>query len=94
MKLTKKPAVKLSDNTPVAYLLSSLCNCTVCECQELALNKAPVLLTTPKSMLPLSAKSLKILTYFILLVKTCSGYRIARLATCPPPETNLLRILY
>jgi len=54
MKLTKKPAVKLSDNTPtlITYLLSSLCNCTVCKCQELALNKAPVLLTTPNSLLP------------------------------------------
>ena len=52
MKLTKKPAVKLSDNTPITYLLRSLCNCTVCKCQELALNEAPaVLLTTPNSLL-------------------------------------------
>jgi len=46
MKLTKKPAVKLSGNTPITYLLSSLCICTVCKCQELDLSKAPVLLTT------------------------------------------------
>ena len=39
MKLTKKPPVKLSGNTPVTYLLSSLCNCTVCKCQEFALNQ-------------------------------------------------------
>jgi len=51
MKLTKKAAVKLSDNTPITYLLSSLCNCTVCKCLELALNKAPVLRTTPNSLL-------------------------------------------
>jgi len=51
MKLTKKPAVKLSDNTPIASLLRSLCNCTVCKCQELALNKAPVLITTPNNLL-------------------------------------------
>jgi len=51
MKLTKKPAVKLSDNTPITYLLSSLCNCTVYKCQELVLNKAPVLLTTPNNLL-------------------------------------------
>jgi len=50
MKLTKKSAVNLSDNTLIAYLLSSLCNYTVCKCQELALNKAPVLLTTPNSL--------------------------------------------
>jgi len=49
--ITKKPAVKLSGNTPIAYLLSSLYNCTVCKCQELALNKAPVLRTTPNSLL-------------------------------------------
>ena len=36
---------------PITYLLSSLCNCTVCTCQELALSKAPVLLTTPNSLL-------------------------------------------
>jgi len=51
MKLTKKPAVKLPDNTPITYLLSYLCNCTVCKRQELALNKAPVLLTTRNSLL-------------------------------------------
>ena len=51
MKLTRKPAVKLSDNTPITYLLSSLCSCTVCKCQEFALNKAPVLLTTLNSLL-------------------------------------------
>jgi len=51
MKLTKKPAVKLSDNTPITYLLSSLCNCTVCKCHELAMNKAPALFTTPNSLL-------------------------------------------
>jgi len=51
MKLTKKPAVKLSDSTPITYLLSSLCNETVCNCQKLALNKAPVLLTTPNNLL-------------------------------------------
>ena len=51
MKLTKKPAVKLSDNTPITYLLSYLCNCTVCKCQEFALNKAPVLLTTLNNLL-------------------------------------------
>ena len=50
MKLTKKPAVKLSDNTPITYLLSSLCNCTVCKCQELALNEVPVLLTIPNNL--------------------------------------------
>jgi len=49
--ITKKPAVKLSGNTPITYLLSSLYNCTVCKCQELALKKAPVLLTTPNSLL-------------------------------------------
>jgi len=32
MNLTKKSAVKLPDNTPISYLLSSLCNCTVCKC--------------------------------------------------------------
>ena len=41
----------LSDNTPITYLWSSLCNCTVCKCQELSLNKAPVLLATPNSLL-------------------------------------------
>jgi len=51
MRLTKKPAVKLSDHTHITYLLSSLCNCTVCKCQELALNKAPVLFTTPNNLL-------------------------------------------
>jgi len=51
MKLTKKPAVKLFDNTPITYLLSSLCNCTVWKRQELALNKTRVLLTTPNSLL-------------------------------------------
>jgi len=51
MKLTKKPAMKLSDKTPITYLLSFLCNCTVCKGQELALNKAPVLLRTPNSLL-------------------------------------------
>ena len=51
MKLTKKSALKLSDNTPVTYLLSSLCNYTVCKCQELALNKALVFLTTPNRLL-------------------------------------------
>jgi len=50
MKLTKKLAVMLSDNTPITYLLSSLCNFTVCKYQEVALNKAPVLLTTPNSL--------------------------------------------
>jgi len=51
MKPTKQAAVKLSDNTPITYLLRSLCNCTVCTCKELVLNKAPVLLTTPNSLL-------------------------------------------
>jgi len=51
MKLTKKPEVMLSDNAPITYLVSSLCNCTVCRRQELALNKAPLLLTTPNSLL-------------------------------------------
>ena len=51
MKLSKKPVVKLPDNTPISYLFSSLCNCTVFKCQELALNKAPVLLATPNSLL-------------------------------------------
>jgi len=51
MKLTKKGAVKLSDYTPITCLLSSLCNFTVCKRQELALNKTPVLLTTPYSLL-------------------------------------------
>jgi len=50
IKLTKKPAMKLSDNTSITYLLNSLCNCTVCKRQELALSKAPVLLT-PTSLL-------------------------------------------
>jgi len=36
---------------PITCLLSSLCNCTVCTCQELALGKAPLLLTTPNSLL-------------------------------------------
>jgi len=88
MKLSKKPVVKLSDNIPSTYLLSSLCNCTVCKCQQLALNKAPVLLKTPNSLLLyivgdgrdfLSAKSLIILSYFIFLAKASSPYRIARL---------------
>jgi len=43
-----KLAVKLSDNTPITYLLTSLCNCKVCH--ELALNNAPVL-TTLNSLL-------------------------------------------
>ena len=43
--------MKLSDNIPITYLLSSLRNCTVCKCHELALNKAPVLLTTPNNLL-------------------------------------------
>jgi len=51
MKLTKMAEVKLSGNTPITYFLSSLCNCTVCKCLELALNKAPVLLMPPNSLL-------------------------------------------
>jgi len=51
MKLSKKSPVKLPDNTPIRYLFSSLCNCTVFNCHELALNKAPVLLTTPNSLM-------------------------------------------
>ena len=51
MKLMKKPAVTLFDNTPISYLLSSLCDCTVCKCQEPALKKAPVFLTTHNSLL-------------------------------------------
>jgi len=94
MNLTKKPAVRLSDNTPITYLFSSLYNCTVCKSQELALNKAPVLLTTRtvttcycsihsrRSTGLLSAKSLKILSYF--LAKVCSAHRIARLCSMPP----------
>jgi len=50
-KLTKIAAVKLSDHPPIPYLLSALCNCTVCKCQELALSKASVLLTTRDSLL-------------------------------------------
>ena len=51
LNLSLKPAVKLPDNTPITYILSSLCNCTVFKCQELALNKAPALLITPNSLL-------------------------------------------
>jgi len=74
MKLTKKPVVKLSENTPITYLLSSLCNYAVWKCRQLALTKAPIPLTTPSSLLLyivgdgrdfLSAKSLMILSYFI-----------------------------
>jgi len=39
-----------AENTPITYLLSSLCNGMVCKCQELALNKAPALLTTLNSL--------------------------------------------
>ena len=51
MKLTKMAAVKLSDHLPIAYLLSALCNCTVCTCQELALSKTSVRPTTRKILL-------------------------------------------
>ena len=50
-KLTKIAAVKLSDHPPIPYLLSALCNCTVFKCQELALSKASVLLTTRDNLL-------------------------------------------
>jgi len=42
--LTKKSAVTLSENTPITYLLSSLRNCNVCKCQDLALSIVSVLL--------------------------------------------------
>ena len=51
MKLTKIAAVKLSDHPPITYLLSALCNCTACKCQEVTLIKASVLLTTHGSLL-------------------------------------------
>ena len=105
MQLTKKSAVKLSDSTLITYLLSSLCNCTVCKCQELALNKAPVLLTTPNSLLlyivgdrrDVCLQNCWKLCYChtLSLAKACSAYRIASVlffAVCPHPETNLLRI--
>jgi len=41
IKLTKQAAVKLSNHTPITYILSALCSCTVITCQELALSKAP-----------------------------------------------------
>jgi len=87
-KLTKKPVVKLSDYTPIAYLFSSLCNCTVRKCRQLTPTEAPVLLTTRNSLLLcidgrdlLSAKSLIILSYFIFLAEACSTYRSARLSS-------------
>ena len=46
MKLTEKAAVRLSDDTPIAYLLSAPCICAVCTWQELALSGALVLHTT------------------------------------------------
>ena len=76
------------------------------KCQDLALNKAHVLLTTPNSLLLyivgnrrstglLSAKSLKILSYFVFLAKACSAYRIARLCSMLPrnkPAKNFILI--
>jgi len=105
MKLRKKPAVKLFNNTPITHL-SSLCNCTIYKCQELALSTAPVLFTTPNSLLLyivgdphdfLPAKSLIVFSYFIFLAKACSTYRIARLCSMPPrnkPAKNFTGALY
>ena len=97
-KLTKKPAVKLSDNTPITYLLSSLCNCTICRSHELALNKAPVLVTTSNSLLLYIVRDRRDFClqnrWKLCHSKACSAYRIPRLCIIPPSERNLLRILY
>jgi len=103
MKLTKKTAMKLPDNTPVTYLLSSLCNCTVYKCQlhwikhlyflrHLTACYCVYIVGERRGLL--SAKSLKKLSYLIFLTQACSAYRIARLCSILPPETNLLRVLY